>query len=103
MLPVDAHTTALAPSSTAMEIAMVMPRSLKLPGRVGPFDLEPHLGADALGQPRRRDQRRAALEQGDHRGLLGDREEVAVLLHDAAPAGRHGALRLPGRRPRARR
>ena len=31
MLPVDAHTTALAPSSTAIEMAMVIPRSLKLP------------------------------------------------------------------------
>src|SRR5437660_9833825 len=31
VLPVDAHTTALAPSSTALEIATVMPRSLKDP------------------------------------------------------------------------
>ena len=36
MLPVDAHTTALAPSSTAMEMAMVMPRSLKLPVGLDP-------------------------------------------------------------------
>ena len=36
MLPVDAHTTALAPSSTAMEMAMVMPRSLKLPVGLAP-------------------------------------------------------------------
>src|SRR3954447_23017176 len=31
VLPVDAHTTALAPSSAALEIATVMPRSLKDP------------------------------------------------------------------------
>ena len=31
VLPVDAQTTALAPSSTAFEIASVMPRSLKDP------------------------------------------------------------------------
>ena len=36
MLPVDAETTALAPSSTAMEMAMVMPRSLKLPVGLAP-------------------------------------------------------------------
>ena len=36
MFPVDAHTTALAPSSTAIEIAMVMPRSLKLPVGLAP-------------------------------------------------------------------
>ena len=36
MLPVDAHTTALAPSSTAMEMAIVMPRSLKLPVGLAP-------------------------------------------------------------------
>ena len=31
MFPVEAHTTAAAPSSTAFETATVMPRSLKLP------------------------------------------------------------------------
>ena len=31
MFPVDAHITALAPSPTALETAMVMPRSLKEP------------------------------------------------------------------------
>ena len=39
MFPVDAHTTALAPSSTALEMAMVMPRSLKLPVGLAPSTL----------------------------------------------------------------
>ncbi len=39
VLPVDAHTTALAPSSTAMEMAIVMPRSLKLPVGLAPSTL----------------------------------------------------------------
>ena len=36
-------------------------------------------------------ERRAALEQGDDGGPVRDREEGAVLLHDAAPSRRHGA------------
>ena len=89
MLPVDAHTTALAPSSTAMEIAMVMPRSLKLPVGLAPSTLS-HTCA-----PTRSDNRGAGTSgvppssKRDHRGLLGDREEVTVFLHDAAPPGRH--------------
>ena len=91
MLPVDAHTTALAPSSTALEMAMVMPRSLKLPVGLAPSTFS-HTSAPTRSERRGAGtQRRAALEQGDHRGALGDREEVAVLLDDAAPAGRHGA------------
>ena len=39
VLPVDAHTTALAPSSTAIEMAIVMPRSLKLPVGFAPSTL----------------------------------------------------------------
>ena len=71
MLPVDAQTTALAPSSTAMEIAIVMPRSLKLPVGFGTLDLQPHLGVHTLGQSRRRHQGRAALEERHHRRALG--------------------------------
>ena len=36
MLPVDAHTTALAPSSAALEMATVMPRSLNEPVGLAP-------------------------------------------------------------------
>src|SRR5437764_3110163 len=36
VLPVEAQTTALAPSSTALEMAMVMPRSLKEPVGLAP-------------------------------------------------------------------
>src|SRR5205814_7495322 len=39
VLPVDAHTTALAPSSTALEIAIVIPRSLKDPVGFRPSNL----------------------------------------------------------------
>src|SRR3977135_1854694 len=39
VLPVDAHTTALAPDSTALEIATVMPRSLKDPVGLAPSTL----------------------------------------------------------------
>ena len=36
VLPVDAHTTALAPSSAALEMATVMPRSLNDPVGLAP-------------------------------------------------------------------
>src|SRR3954470_10485919 len=36
VLPVDAHTTALAPSSAALEIATVIPRSLNDPVGLSP-------------------------------------------------------------------
>src|SRR6266478_1939178 len=39
VLPVDAQTTAFAPSSTALEIAMVMPRSLNEPVGLAPSTL----------------------------------------------------------------
>ena len=39
MFPVDAQTTAAAPSSTAFETATVMPRSLKLPVGFAPSHL----------------------------------------------------------------
>ena len=74
---------------------MVMPRSLKLPVGLAPSTLS-HTCA-----PTRSDSRgagtsgRAALEQRDHRRLLGDGEEVAVLLHDATPAGRHDRAPSP--------
>src|SRR5215213_5376139 len=39
VFPVDAHTTALAPSSTALEMASVMPRSLNDPVGLAPSTL----------------------------------------------------------------
>jgi hypothetical protein len=39
VFPVDAHTTAVAPSSSALEIATVIPRSLKLPVGFAPSHL----------------------------------------------------------------
>ena len=77
--------TACAPSSAALEIAIVMPRSLKEPVGLAPSTLS------STSQPVRSDstlgghQRRAALQQRDHRGRRGDRQPVAVLLDDAAP------------------
>src|SRR6058998_1012790 len=39
VFPVDAHTTALAPSSTALEMATVIPRSLNDPVGLAPSTL----------------------------------------------------------------
>jgi hypothetical protein len=39
VLPVEAQTTALAPSSTALEMARVIPRSLKEPVGLVPSNL----------------------------------------------------------------
>jgi len=54
-------------------------------GRVETLELEPDPRTDALGQARRLDQRRAALEHGYNGGLLGDGKEAPVLLDDASP------------------
>ena len=86
VLPVEAHTTALAPSSTALEMAMVMPRSLNEPVGLAPSILSRTRAPDPGRQPGRLEQRRAALEQGHHRGVRRDREELPVLLDDPAPA-----------------
>src|SRR5439155_2719827 len=59
VLPVDAHTTALAPSSTALEMASVMPRSLNDPVGLRPSYFRntraptrsPSLGAGSSGVP----------------------------------------------------
>ena len=62
------------------------PRSLNEPVGLAPSTLSHTAAADPFGQPRGRHQRRAALEQGDHRGLRLDRQEVAVLLDHPPPA-----------------
>ena len=58
---------------------------LERAGRVVALDLEPDLGAGQPGEPLGVDQRGAALAQRDRRRALGDLEQVAVLLDDAAP------------------
>ena len=73
VLPVDAHTTALAPSSAALEMATVMPRSLNEPVGLAPSTFKQDPGADPRGQPGGGEQRGAPLEQRDHRGGRGDR------------------------------
>ena len=56
VLPVDAQITTLAPSSTAFEIAIVMPRSLNEPVGFEPLDLQQHArDAGALRDARRVD------------------------------------------------
>ena len=75
---------------------------LERAGRVGALDLEVDLAAGALGQPRRRHQRRAALAQGDDRRGLGDRQPVAVLLDHPAPLVAHRGLTPTPPRPASR-
>ena len=72
VLPVDAQTTALAPSCLATLIAIVMPRSLNEPVGLSPSTLRWTCTAGELGQPRRRDEWRAALTEGDRPRLVGD-------------------------------
>src|ERR1700744_1889186 len=49
-----------------------------------------------LGDPGRRDQRGAALEQGDRFPIVADREPVAVGSDEAGPGLVRGRLRWPG-------
>ena len=58
---------------------------LERAGRVEALDLQMHRAADLFGQPRRRNQRRAALEQGDRRPVVADRQPVPVRLDQARP------------------
>ena len=58
---------------------------LERAGRVVALDLEPDLGAGQPGEPLGVHQRGAALAQRDRDGALGDLQQVAVLLDDAAP------------------
>ena len=71
VFPVDAQTTALAPSSTALEIAMVIPRSLKEPVGLAPSTFSQTSAARPLRQARRGQERRAAFQKGDDRAPLG--------------------------------
>ena len=85
MLPVEAQTTALAPSCSATEIAAVMPRSLNEPVGLSPSTLsqtsppvspESHSECTSGVPPSRR------VTAGVPSGSV---EEVAVLLDHAAP------------------
>ena len=81
--------TALAPSSTALLMAMVMPRSLKTAGRVGALDLEIDVAAGERGDAVARDERGAALQQRDDGRRRGHRKPVTVLLDEATPCPGH--------------
>ena len=59
VLPVDAHTTALAPSCQRHRHGHRHAAVLEAASRVGPLDLEPHLGTDPLREPGGRNQGRA--------------------------------------------
>ena len=58
------------------------PAVLERAGRVRALDLQPHVGAHALGEPRRGHERRRALEQGDDGVVRPERQPVAVALDD---------------------
>src|SRR5436309_14410367 len=76
VLPVDAHTTALAPSSAALEMATVMPRSLNEPVGFRPSYLRNTLA------PTRSDRRRA--------GMRGVAPSCRVTTGVASLTGRKG-------------
>ena len=67
MLPVDAQTTASAPSCLGDRDGGGHAAVLERAGRVVALDLEPDLGAGEAGEPLRVHQRGAALAQGDRR------------------------------------
>ena len=73
VLPVDAQTTASAPSALATEMAVVMPRSLKDPVGLLPSTLSHTSAPVSPRQPLGPHQRRAALAQGDRLSAGGDR------------------------------
>ena len=64
---------------------------LERPGRVHALDLDEHLGARALRERRRRDERRAALAERDDALLDVGGQAVGVLGDDAAPLVGHQA------------
>ena len=58
---------------------------LERAGGVRALELQPHLGADALGDPLGEQQRRRALQQRDHRVLGRERQPLAEALDEADP------------------
>ena len=99
--------TASAPAPLARETATVIPRSLKLPGRVRPLELQEHAGADALGDHRRLDQRGRPLVQGHDRVAAAPAASGRGTARSAAPASDRRSHELfldhPDRAGRARR
>ena len=78
--------TACEPSSTALEMATVIPRSLNEPVGIQPlvFDVNLAAASHLLAEARRIDQRRGALvERDDGRGV-GDGKKFAVAGDEAA-------------------
>ena len=100
MLPVDAHTTAFAPFSTAFEIAIVMPRSLKLPVGFAPSTFS-HTSAPTLSE------RRGAGSSGvppSSRVTTGVRSVIGRSARYSSMTPRQPALTRPSlpRRPHPR-
>ena len=89
MLPVEAQMTALAPCSTAFDTAMVIPRSLNEPVGFMPSNLTQTLGSRAARQRVGREQRGAALTEGDDRSRVGDVQPVGEFTEDSAPLISH--------------
>ena len=67
VLPVDAQTTTLAPASTALVIAIVMPRSLNEPVGFAPSIFSQTSRSSSAESRSGVQERRAALEQRDDR------------------------------------
>ena len=84
VLPVDAQIASLAPRSTAIDIAIVIPRSLNDPVGLSPSTFNHTCATPArCATLRRVEQRCVALEQRDHGRRVGHREVLAVLLDHA--------------------
>ena len=86
MFPVEAQTTALAPSSSAFDDGHGHAAVLEAPGRVRALALEPELDAEPLGEPRRAEERRRALAERDDRRRSVERQPVAVALDERSRA-----------------
>ncbi len=90
VLPVDAHTTAFAPSSSRLRDRERHPTVLEGPGGVRTVVLQPDVAAGLGRQDLRPDERRPSFTERDHWRVGRDRQPSAVLLDDAAPLRRTG-------------
>src|ERR1700677_487106 len=92
VLPVDAHTTAFAPSSAALEMATVIPRSLKEPVGLAPSTL-------SRTRAPTRDESRGAGSSGVHpssRVTTGVDDDTGRKARYSSMTPRHGPERSTG-------
>ena len=95
----EAQTATVAPSSSALETATVIPRSLNEPVGFEPLVLEQHAAAGQLRDPRRRAAAASSPRPASTTGVASrDREPVAIALdqprHRTPPAQAGISIRL---------